>query len=175
MACRRKKVRCPSERPACGYCLRLGQECQYASDTAAAGSKRTRGQSVGSVSAAPALANRTPAEQRNLNVATPQVTNDISLASTVSVLVPWVVDTRSDIYKSDLAARVAQLEAQLSAQSQSRARNGSITMADNFQDQEPMPPPLKRKLSANSQAVMQRPSISTLSDGNDNTSNDENW
>ncbi|KAL2816977.1 hypothetical protein BJX63DRAFT_132573 [Aspergillus granulosus] len=30
--CRRKKSRCPGERPACSYCQRLGQECEYAGD-----------------------------------------------------------------------------------------------------------------------------------------------
>ncbi|KAL4937862.1 hypothetical protein BDV06DRAFT_232295, partial [Aspergillus oleicola] len=28
--CRRKKSRCPGERPACSYCQRLGQTCEYA-------------------------------------------------------------------------------------------------------------------------------------------------
>jgi hypothetical protein len=30
---RRKKTRCPGGRPACEYCLRLGQICEYASDS----------------------------------------------------------------------------------------------------------------------------------------------
>ncbi|KAL4969947.1 Zn(II)2Cys6 transcription factor [Aspergillus stella-maris] len=30
--CRRKKSRCPGERPACSYCQRLGQLCEYAGD-----------------------------------------------------------------------------------------------------------------------------------------------
>ncbi|KAL4948478.1 hypothetical protein BDW69DRAFT_203513 [Aspergillus filifer] len=30
--CRRKKSRCPGERPACSYCQRLGQVCEYAGD-----------------------------------------------------------------------------------------------------------------------------------------------
>ncbi|KAL3461649.1 hypothetical protein BJX64DRAFT_152259 [Aspergillus heterothallicus] len=30
--CRRKKTRCPGERPACSYCQRLGQTCEYAGD-----------------------------------------------------------------------------------------------------------------------------------------------
>ncbi|KAL4866618.1 hypothetical protein BDV12DRAFT_131442 [Aspergillus spectabilis] len=30
--CRRKKTRCPGERPACSYCKRLGQPCEYAGD-----------------------------------------------------------------------------------------------------------------------------------------------
>ncbi|KAL4884964.1 hypothetical protein BJY04DRAFT_156241 [Aspergillus karnatakaensis] len=30
--CRRKKSRCPGERPACSYCQRLGQPCEYAGD-----------------------------------------------------------------------------------------------------------------------------------------------
>ncbi|KAL2830433.1 hypothetical protein BJY01DRAFT_118802 [Aspergillus pseudoustus] len=30
--CRRKKSRCPGERPACSYCQRLGQACEYAGD-----------------------------------------------------------------------------------------------------------------------------------------------
>jgi hypothetical protein len=77
--------------------------------------------------------------------------------------------------QSDLAARVAQLEAQLSAQSErGTARNGSIGMVDDSQDQWSMPPPVKRKLSTNSQAVMQRPPIS-VSNGTDNTSNEDHW
>lgn len=27
---RRKKTRCPGERPACAFCMRLGQQCTYA-------------------------------------------------------------------------------------------------------------------------------------------------
>ncbi|KAL2815223.1 hypothetical protein BDW59DRAFT_166896 [Aspergillus cavernicola] len=30
--CRRKKSRCPGERPVCSYCQRLGQPCEYAGD-----------------------------------------------------------------------------------------------------------------------------------------------
>ncbi|KAL5342061.1 hypothetical protein BJX70DRAFT_12494 [Aspergillus crustosus] len=30
--CRRKKSRCPGERPTCSYCERLGQACEYAGD-----------------------------------------------------------------------------------------------------------------------------------------------
>ncbi|KAL4930250.1 Zn(II)2Cys6 transcription factor [Aspergillus undulatus] len=32
MGTRRKKSRCPGERPACSYCQRLGQTCEYAGD-----------------------------------------------------------------------------------------------------------------------------------------------
>ncbi|GME22747.1 C6 transcription factor [Neofusicoccum parvum] len=34
--CRRKKSRCPGERPNCSHCSRLGQTCYYASDHPAA-------------------------------------------------------------------------------------------------------------------------------------------
>ena len=173
--CRRKKVKCPSERPSCGYCVRLGQECQYASDTAAAGttgSKRTRGQSIGS--AVTGLANVTPVEPPSANFATPQ-SNIISLASTVSTEHPWTLTANLIHQQSDLAARVAQLEAQLSAQSErGTARSGSIAMVDDSQDQESMPPPVKRKLSNNPQATMQRPSIS-VAGGSVNAGNEDSW
>lgn len=172
MACRRKKVKCPSERPSCGYCVRLGQECLYASDTTTvgtAGSKRTRGPSTGSVSTT--QANRTPIEPPGVNLATPQST-DITLATTVSAQHPCSLSSGLIRQQSDLAARVAQLEAQLSARSdREAARDGSIAMNDNFQDQDSMPPPVKRKMSNNSQATMQRASISN-SNGVDDTSED---
>jgi hypothetical protein len=77
--------------------------------------------------------------------------------------------------QSDLAARVAQLEAQLSAQSErGTARSGSTAMVEDSQYQWSMPPPVKRKLSTNSQAMMQRPSIS-VSNGADNASNEDHW
>ncbi|CAK1360237.1 unnamed protein product [Cercospora beticola] len=34
--CRRKKTRCPGERPACAFCVRLGQACRYADAPSAA-------------------------------------------------------------------------------------------------------------------------------------------
>ncbi|OMP86267.1 Regulatory protein CAT8 [Diplodia seriata] len=34
--CRRKKSRCPGERPSCSHCSRLAQTCYYASDHPAA-------------------------------------------------------------------------------------------------------------------------------------------
>ncbi|KAF9635447.1 hypothetical protein BFW01_g6342 [Lasiodiplodia theobromae] len=34
--CRRKKSRCPGERPNCSHCSRLGQTCYYATDHPAA-------------------------------------------------------------------------------------------------------------------------------------------
>jgi hypothetical protein len=110
-----------------------------------------------------------------MNFATPQ-SNDMSLASTVSMQYPRQLTVISLIHQqSDLAARVAQLEAQLSAQSErGTARNGSIAMVDDSQDQWSMPPPVKRKLSTNSQAMMQRPSTS-VSNGADNTNNEDHW
>ncbi|KAJ5776411.1 uncharacterized protein N7511_001422 [Penicillium nucicola] len=32
--CRRKKSRCPGEKPVCSYCERLGQKCTYSGDEA---------------------------------------------------------------------------------------------------------------------------------------------
>ena len=88
---------------------------------------------------------------------------------------PWTLTANLIHQQSDLAARVAQLEAQLSAQSERGAtRNGSITMVDDSRDQESMPPPVKRKLSNNPQAMMQRPSIS-VAGGSDNTGNEDHW
>jgi hypothetical protein len=109
-----------------------------------------------------------------VNFATPQP-SDISLASTVSTQHPWSLTVGLIYQQSDLAARVAQLEAQLSAQSEKgTARNGSIAMVDDSQDQGSMPPPVKRKLSTNLQAMMQRPSLS-VSKGAENTSNEGHW
>jgi hypothetical protein len=47
-------------------------------------------------------------------------------------------------------------------------------MVDNFQDHESMPPPMKRKLSTNSRAMLQRPSTSA-SNGAEDTSNEDHW
>lgn len=45
-------------------------------------------------------------------------------------------------------------------------------MADDSQDQESMPPPVKRKLSSNSQAAMQRPPNS-VNEGSENPGNED--
>jgi hypothetical protein len=50
----------------------------------------------------------------------------------------------------------------------------SVAMVDNSQDQESMPPAVKRKLSTNSPAMMHRHSIS-VSNGTDKTSNEDHW
>lgn len=55
---RRKKSRCPGERPACGFCVRLGQQCNYAGNTTSG-----TGQS--------------PSRERSLSPSRPQPTDNV--------------------------------------------------------------------------------------------------
>ncbi|KAK7728480.1 hypothetical protein SLS57_002368 [Botryosphaeria dothidea] len=69
--CRRKKSRCPGERPNCSHCSRLGQNCYYATDHPAANDDSTAAGSTnresldrhGSVSESTDGANATPFAQ----------------------------------------------------------------------------------------------------------------
>jgi hypothetical protein len=71
---RRKKTRCPGGRPACEYCVRLGQTCEYASDSATStNTDRIRR----------ASSNAAPVSPPGSTIAAPQQTRGPSGPSTV--------------------------------------------------------------------------------------------
>ncbi|KAJ5863566.1 uncharacterized protein N7529_005482 [Penicillium soppii] len=59
--CRRKKARCPGEKPTCSLCHRLGQCCSYGTQTSA----RAKGLKLPSAPSAPSAPTRAQDQETN--------------------------------------------------------------------------------------------------------------